>query len=230
METVELSAEEKVRQYFKPVSTDVLGRTIYELQEEEMGAVFKKRNTTNLQVVEEGETGCYRVISHTGRASSYGHCLVRRKGKMILAHRYVYELFNGAIPKGEGYHGNTVNHACDVPSCINPLHLQLGTQQGNMREMVARGRSSKLKGETNGKSKLSNAESLLVLVADGIQREIAKTFRISQSQVSTIKNGKQRDSISSVLHNNLPVLPRIPLEHIEDARLWAEQISKIYVK
>ncbi|MGF9774784.1 HNH endonuclease signature motif containing protein [Priestia aryabhattai] len=223
METVELSTEEKMKQYFKPVDVDFIGRTIYELQEEGLYT-----GTMPLEVVEEGETGCYRIISHTGRTIS-GHCQISRKGKLFYAHRYVWGLFNGMqIPEGL-----QINHACDVPTCVNPLHLQLGTQADNMREKAERGRAPK--GDNHSSSKITNAETLLVLVADGTQKAIGEKFGVSQMQVGDIRNGSpkagaHRNNIHAVLNDNLPVLPRIPLEQIEYARPWAEQIASIYVK
>jgi hypothetical protein len=47
-----------------------------------------------------------------------------------LAHRWVYTFFIGFIPKGK-----VVMHLCDVRSCCNPLHLKIGTQQDNLKDM-----------------------------------------------------------------------------------------------
>ena len=41
----------------------------------------------------------------------------------------------GPVPKGM-----IVRHTCDNPPCINPMHLQLGTQGDNMRDRYMRGR------------------------------------------------------------------------------------------
>jgi hypothetical protein len=52
-----------------------------------------------------------------------------------LAHRLVWQATRGDIPRGM-----EVCHSCDVPSCINPEHLFVGTHLENMRDSVRKGR------------------------------------------------------------------------------------------
>ena len=56
-------------------------------------------------------------------------------GKAIKAHQFAYEIF-----KGQRDHGKIVCHTCDVPLCVNPDHLYLGTWRDNVRDAVKRGR------------------------------------------------------------------------------------------
>ena len=51
------------------------------------------------------------------------------------AHRFVWEQHNGPIPEGM-----VIRHTCDVPDCVNPEHLLLGTQADNIRDKVERNR------------------------------------------------------------------------------------------
>lgn len=69
------------------------------------------------------------------------------------AHRYSYFLANGPIP-ALGF----VLHKCDNPSCVNPNHLEIGTQLDNMRDASIRERCNPAKGEASGMSLLTEEQ------------------------------------------------------------------------
>ena len=88
------------------------------------------------------ESGCWLWA---GASDLDGYGFIKRKdGKQLRAHRVAYEHFNGEIP--EGYY---VLHKCDVPCCVNPNHLWVGTNQENMDDKVSKDRTAKLAGELN---------------------------------------------------------------------------------
>ena len=64
----------------------------------------------------------------------YGHFGVSSKRQNALAHRVAWEIFRGDIPSGM-----FVCHRCDVPGCVNPEHLFLGTNSDNIQDAVAKG-------------------------------------------------------------------------------------------
>lgn len=83
----------------------------------------------------EPNTGCWFWDKSI---ASHGYALVRLGGRRRRAHRASFEAFRGAIP-----HGQHVCHRCDVPSCVNPDHLFIGTHLDNMRDKVAKGRQAR---------------------------------------------------------------------------------------
>ena len=120
------------------------------------------------------ETGCRLwTLSRTKK----GHGKIRLKeGPTTTAHRVAWTVWRGAIPKGLN-----VCHTCDVPHCINPEHLYLGTVADNNRDCKERGRLAV--GSLNGGAKLdeSKVAEMRRLADDGEPiAELARKFNISQ--------------------------------------------------
>ncbi len=71
------------------------------------------------------------------QTNGYGKVGFRVDGKSVFqaAHRRSWTLHNGPIPKGL-----LVLHKCDVPLCVRPDHLFLGTDADNCADKMAKGR------------------------------------------------------------------------------------------
>lgn len=67
----------------------------------------------------------------TGALNKSGYGSYGAGGLIHTASRRAYELTNGPIPAGPGYHGHVVMHSCDNRRCCNPKHLSVGTQTDN---------------------------------------------------------------------------------------------------
>lgn len=114
-------------------------------------------------------------------------------GKILTSHRLAWEL-----TKGEITGGLFVCHQCDNPSCCNPSHLFLGTNNDNVQDMVKKGRQApgeikSRQGEKHGQHKLT-AEQILSIrerySKGGIsQRKLAKEFFVTQANIWHIVNG-----------------------------------------
>lgn len=95
------------------------------------------------------DDGCWMWVGRKN-TQGYGWIAKEKDGKNMLAHRASYQLFIGKIPKGK-----LVCHNCDVPSCVNPKHLWIGTNRDNTNDRDNKGRQKALSGEKCGKSKLT---------------------------------------------------------------------------
>lgn len=67
--------------------------------------------------------------------NGYGQFAIDQAPKK--AHRVSYALVRGQIPAGA-----VVRHDCDNRLCVNPMHLRTGTQQDNVDDRQARGRTA----------------------------------------------------------------------------------------
>lgn len=150
--------------------------------------------------------------------AGYGYFAVKENGSwgMALAHRIVWILSYGSIPKGK-----YVCHHCDNPSCVRLSHLFLGDAQTNLDDAVAKGRMASgerhglhlhperaATGDRNGSrthpekrprgigntmAKLNEGKVRRIRAALAlgiIQREIALRFGVNQTVISSIKRGK----------------------------------------
>lgn len=107
--------------------------------------------------------------------------------KKVPAHRYSYELYNGAIPSGL-----LVLHRCDNPPCVRPDHLFLGTNADNMADRNAKNRQSRGAKNCSSASLCEDrVRQIRKEAARGVRhRDIALRFGVDTSQISRIANRK----------------------------------------
>lgn len=79
-----------------------------------------------------------------GARHTHGYGSLGFRTKPARAHRMSYEIHKGPIPKGF-----CVLHKCDIPSCVNPNHLFLGTHTDNMQDRIKKGRANLPSGDNH---------------------------------------------------------------------------------
>lgn len=129
------------------------------------------------RVDKRGPSDCW---NWTGSKHVYGYGEFRYKRALYRSHRAALELSGVEIP--DGLHAL---HSCDNPSCCNPDHLRVGTQEDNMADVSKRGRS--------GRRKLTDAQAREIrrLHASGeSQAELSRMFSVSQPTIWHIVKGK----------------------------------------
>jgi hypothetical protein len=114
-------------------------------------------------------------------------------GKVRGAHIAAYLLFRGTISIGQ-----RVLHKCDNPSCVNPRHLWLGTQQENIRDCVSKNRQAK--GFRKANCKLT-PESVLCIRKDrklGMRyKDLANKYGVTVGAIQQVIIGRNWKYVSN---------------------------------
>lgn len=104
------------------------------------------------------------------------------------SHRVAYRTLE-EIPDGK-----VVAHRCDNPTCVNPAHLFLTDQLGNMKDRTAKCRTNIPIGESNHQHKLSNRQVL------EIRRDCKLPTSKSNTEVFAIKYGVSIHTIEDIVY------------------------------
>ena len=134
----------------------------------------------------EGDLHEDRCWLTTGHHDKDGYSKVWIQPTYVSSHRVMWEVFNGEpLPSGL-----VIRHKCDNPSCVNPHHLEIGTQRQNQQDKVDRGNS--LKGSKHHNSKLNELQvrEIKRRINDGERLcDICEDYGVSRDTISKIKRG-----------------------------------------
>lgn len=111
----------------------------------------------------------------TGAKNKAGYGLSSLYSRVMGAHRLSYTLFVGEI-----HDDLWVLHTCDVPSCVNPEHLWLGTTQDNKKDQIQKDR---------GGNKLNSEKVMMIRKmydSDIGSQAIANLFHVTCGVISNI--------------------------------------------
>lgn len=127
---------------------------------------------------------CGEKARRTDGHLPYGIFKIARDGwhKKVRAHRVSYEIAKGPIPDGL-----LIRHSCDVRLCVNPGHLDVGTNMQNHLDCVKRGRL--VRGSRSKQAKLTEEEVAGIRVALSMSvpyAELADQFNVGIWTVHSI--------------------------------------------
>lgn len=146
--------------------------------------------------------GCWIWVAGKG-IGGYGRFGISRNGKqdIFFANRISYYIYKGNP-------GNLhVLHKCDNPSCINPDHLFLGTDDDNNKDMIRKGRGQVNKDPKflgryleqypekrrfkEYKLNLSDIDNIKVLYNNGLSAmKISKQYKVCETTIFNILKNK----------------------------------------
>jgi hypothetical protein len=120
-----------------------------------------------------------------------GYASIWHGRRSFGVHRISYTLAKGEIPEGL-----CVLHKCDVPLCVNPDHLFLGTQLDNIRDCEQKGRLKlppRQRGAESPSARLTEiqARNICALHAAGYSTpHLGRMFGVSTSCVGHMVSGR----------------------------------------
>lgn len=125
------------------------------------------------KIEKEDENGCW---IWGASKNQYGYGQIAFQKKPILAHRLSYIIHKGNISKS-----CVIRHTCDTPACVNPNHLEIGTQADNMNDMWERKRGNttiKSRGCHHYLSKLTEEQVKSIRSSNKTVQELSDDYNI----------------------------------------------------
>ena len=131
----------------------------------------------------EQTNGCWNLISHS--LSTQGYPSIKRNEKRSNAHRFIYEECFGWVPRGM-----VVRHKCDNRLCINPEHLELGTQKDNTHD---KSRNGTWPGGECGYHKLTwdQVKEIRAKYSKGNSISLAKEYGVCKWTIRDVVSGRR---------------------------------------
>jgi HNH endonuclease len=134
----------------------------------------------------EKTEGCWHwTAARNMQRFGYGH-IYAPEAKTNRAHRVSWFLHFGPVPEGQ-----CVLHRCDVPACVNPAHLFLGTRAQNTADAKGKGRLAIGLRSPRAKLTAEQIEFIRAMQFDFRRREIlASAWGVTEYTIRRVARGK----------------------------------------
>lgn len=146
---------------------------------------------SNLGRVKSFKRGKERILGCGNKDYSYRKAILCKNNIRTTknVHRLVAESF---IPNSNNL--PEVMHIDDNPANNNLSNLKWGTQADNRNDKISKNRQARVKGEDNGKSKLTTQQVIdikneLISYKYGDNTKIANRYKVDRRTISKIKTG-----------------------------------------
>lgn len=138
----------------------------------------KIKNKAQLSFKIDKKTGCWNWTMPS-KPNGYGQISEWRNGKAYTwyAHRVMYIIFKGKIPKG--LH---LDHLCRNTKCVNPDHLEAVSPKENILRGVGVTAKNARKTHCKRGHKLSGKNLYLNNSKDGVQRQCITCINLSKEK------------------------------------------------
>lgn len=133
------------------------------------------------KVQPEPNTGCWLWA---GGCNGWGYAYFWNNHGTMRAHRWAWDNFVGAIPRGM-----YVLHSCDVRCCVNPAHLFVGTHADNMDDRNTKGRHTH--GERQWLAKLTDQAVRDIRSSPQSGVALASKYGVNKCTISDVRTGRQ---------------------------------------
>jgi HNH endonuclease len=120
----------------------------------------------------------------TGWRDPHGYGRFTFRGRLMLAHRFAFELRHGRAP-------DVCRHRCDNTGCVRASHLLDGTQFDNVADRERRNRTARGSRVRSGHLTESDVRRMRALRTQGwTLRQLASTFKTDSSNTHRITSGE----------------------------------------